>query len=130
LAEDQESVLQELVSAAVELCGDESAGISLVDPESGTFQWVAITGSFAPYLHGRTPRNFSPCGTCLDTGRPQLYRVTRPYYDFLGVTAQPITDGILIPWSNEFLKGTLWAVSHSSSEAFDFERCYATYSWR
>jgi len=45
--------------------------------------------------------------------------VRKPYYDHLGVSADPITDGILIPWTNEYLKGTLWAVSHSSSEAFD-----------
>jgi phosphoglycerate-specific signal transduction histidine kinase len=28
---------------------------------------------------------------------------------------------MLIPWSNEFLRGTLWAVSHSADEAFSFE---------
>lgn len=121
LAADKDAVLQELVNAAVNLCGADSAGISLEEPENGTFQWVAVAGSFQPYLHGRTPRNYSPCGTCIDTGRPQLYRVTQPYYDFLGVVAEPIRDGILIPWSNEFLKGTLWVVSHSSEEAFDFE---------
>jgi PAS domain S-box-containing protein len=119
LAKDEESVLHELVAAAVEFCGADSAGISLEEPENGTFRWVAIAGSFEQYLDGRTPRNYSPCGTCLDTGRPQLYSVTRPYYDFLGVSAEPITDGILIPWSNESLKGTVWVVSHSSSEAFD-----------
>jgi hypothetical protein len=39
----------------------------------------------------------------------------------LGVTAEPIIDGMLIPWSNEFMRGTLWAVSHASAEAFSFE---------
>jgi PAS domain S-box-containing protein len=121
LVKDEDSVLQELVAAAVEFCGADSAGISLEEPDKGTFRWVAIAGSFAQYLDGRTPRNYSPCGTCLDSGRPQLYRVTRPYYEFLGVTAEAITDGILIPWSNGSLKGTVWAVSHSSSEAFDFD---------
>jgi PAS domain S-box-containing protein len=119
LATDEKSVLQELVDGAVRFCGADSAGISLEEPETGTFRWVAVAGSFAPYLGGRTPRNFSPCGTCLDAARPQLYRVSEPYYDFLGVTAKPIIDGILIPWSNEHLKGTIWAVSHSSFEAFD-----------
>jgi len=28
---------------------------------------------------------------------------------------------MLIPWSNEFLRGTLWAVSHASAEAFSSE---------
>jgi hypothetical protein len=118
-AENESSVLQELVNTAVEFCGADSAGISLEEPENNTFRWVVIAGSFSPYRDGRTPRNYSPCGTCLDTGRPQLYRLTQPFYDHLGVTAEAITDGILIPWSNEFLRGTLWAVSHSSEEAFD-----------
>jgi len=121
LSENQETVLQELVNTAVESCGADSAGISLEEPENGTFRWIAVAGSFAQYLGGRTPRNYSPCGTCLDAGRPQLYGVTKPFYDHLGVTAEPIIDGMLIPWSNEFLRGTLWVVSHSSEEAFNSE---------
>jgi hypothetical protein len=120
-AEAPESVLQELVNTAVEYCGADSAGISLEEPENGTFRWIAVSGSFAQYLGGRTPRHYSPCGTCLDSGRPQLYRVTKPFYDHLGVTAEPIVDGLLIPWSNEFLRGTLWAVSHASDQAFSPE---------
>lgn len=121
LAQDGTAVLQGLVDTAVEFCGADSAGISLEEPENQTFRWVAISGSFSQYLDGRTPRSYSPCGTCLDTGRPMLYRVTQPYYDHLGVKADPITDGILIPWTNELMRGTLWAVSHSSNEAFDAE---------
>ncbi len=120
-AEKPESVLQELVNTAVEFCGADSAGISLEEPDDGTFRWIVVAGSFAQYLGGRTPRHYSPCGMCLDSGRPQLYRVTKPYYGYLGVAAAPIVDGLLIPWSNEFLRGTLWAVSHASAEAFSFE---------
>jgi hypothetical protein len=117
-----EDVLQELVDVAMTCCGADSAGISLEEPdEEGkpTFRWVAIAGSFSPYLEGRTPRFFSPCGTCLDSKRPHLYRVTKPYYDFLGVTAKPITDGMLIPWEADEIRGTIWAVSHTSEEAFE-----------
>lgn len=117
-----EKVLQELVNVAMTCCGADSAGISLEEPdEEGkpTFRWVAIAGSFSPYVEGRTPRFFSPCGTCLDSGRPHLYRVTKPYYDFLGVTAKPITDGMLIPWEADEIRGTIWVVSHTSDEAFE-----------
>jgi hypothetical protein len=117
-ADKPESVLQELVDTAVKLCGADSSGISLEEPENGTFRWIVVAGSFAPYLNGRTSRTYSPCGTCLDLGRPQLYSVTQPFYDHLGVTAEPILDGMLIPWSNEFMRGTLWAVSHNSNECF------------
>lgn len=123
-AETPEAILQQLVDLAVESCGADSAGISLEETtESGekVFRWVAISGSFAQHLHGTTPRFFSPCGTCLDSGRPQLYRVTQAYYDFLGVAADEITDGMLIPWINEVLRGTIWAVSHHSRETFHRE---------
>lgn len=123
-SERPEEVLQELVEIAVACCGADSAGISLEEPDEAgepTFRWVAISGSFSKYLQGRTPRFFSPCGTCLDSGRPQIYRVTKPYYDFLGVTAEPITDGILIPWETEGIRGTIWAVAHQREEAFDLQ---------
>jgi hypothetical protein len=45
LAQDEESVLHELVAAAVEFCGADSAGISLEEPENGTFRWVAIAAA-------------------------------------------------------------------------------------
>jgi hypothetical protein len=121
-AERPQDVLQELVNVAISCCGADSAGISLEEPnEVGepTFRWIAIAGSFEPYLGGRTPRFFSPCGTCLDRGRAQLYRVTKPYYDFLGVTADPISDGMLIPWEANGTRGTIWAVAHSSERAFE-----------
>jgi hypothetical protein len=121
-AERPQDVLQEIVNIAVTCCGADSAGVSLEEPnEAGepTFRWVAISGSFAQYLQARTPRFFSPCGTCLDRRRAQLFRVTKPYYDFLGVTAEPITDGMLIPWEAESIRGTIWAVAHNSSAAFD-----------
>jgi hypothetical protein len=49
-AEDPELVLQVLVDTAVEFCGADSAGISLEEPENGTFRWIVVAGSFAPYL--------------------------------------------------------------------------------
>jgi signal transduction histidine kinase len=119
--DDPKIVLQKLVDVAVEFCGADSAGISLEesdDPVNPHFRWIAISGSFSQYLHGTTPRFFSPCGTCLSSGRPQHYRVSKPYYDFLGVTAEPINDGLLIPWTSDESKGTIWAVSHGSRETF------------
>ena len=123
-AETPEIVLQELVDIAVECCGADSAGVSLEEMDevgNRTFRWIAIAGSFTQYLGGTTPRFYSPCGTCLSSGRAQLYRVTEPYYDFLGVVAEPITDGMLIPWVNEHMRGTIWAVAHHATEAFDSE---------
>jgi signal transduction histidine kinase len=116
-------VLQRLVDTATSFCGADSAGISLEGTnEKGEriFRWVAVSGSFAGFLGGTTPRFFSPCGTTLDSSRPQLYRVTKAYYDYLGIQAEPITDGILIPWETAGMHGTLWCVSQRRREAFDF----------
>jgi len=123
-AEGSESILQELVNIAVEFCGADSAGISLEEADlSGEvkFRWVAIAGSFSRFLNGTAPGFFSPCGTCLIRGTPQLYRVTKRYYDYLGIEGEPVTDGILIPWVSEGMRGTLWVVAHESRERFDFE---------
>lgn len=121
LATGRDSVIQELVDAAVSYCGADSAGISLLETTpSGEqrFRWISVAGSFAKYLHGTTPRNYSPCGTTLDRNVPQLYRVTQPYYKFLGVQAEDITDGMLVPWGYEGVRGTLWAVAHHRRYAF------------
>ena len=121
VAEGHDSVLQQLTDIAVDFCGADSAGISLLETlPSGEqrFRWVAVSGTFAKYLQGTTPRNYSPCGTTLDRNRPQLYRVGQPYYQFLGVDADDITDGILIPWISGETRGTLWAVSHRSQSTF------------
>jgi DNA-binding CsgD family transcriptional regulator len=123
-ADKPDVILQHLVDAATTFCPADSAGISLEvghDKEERKFRWIAISGSFASFVGGTTPRFFSPCGTTLDRGRAQLYRVSKPYYDHLGIKADPITDGILIPWQAGEVRGTVWAVSHRDREAFDIE---------
>lgn len=115
-------ILQRVVDAATTFCGADSAGISLEEKDAGgpqKFRWIAISGSFAPFLGGTTPRFFSPCGTTLDRGRVQLYRVGKTYYDYLGIKADPITDGILMPWQAGEMRGTIWVVSHRHRQAFD-----------
>jgi len=122
LSKDIDATLQELSECAIRFCGADAAGVSLEEPadanHAARFRWVAAAGSFKKYLHGTTPRNFSPCGVCVDQQRPQWYKVTQPYYDFLGVTADPITDGMLVPWHSKNMSGTIWAVSHKPEPAF------------
>ena len=122
LAESADAGLQMLVDIAAESSDADSSGISLEEEtEEGDlqFRWVVVTGSFRKYLNGTTPRFYSPCGTCLDRGAAQHYQVTNPYYNFLGVTAEPILDGVLIPWRKGDSQGTIWLVSHRSETAFD-----------
>lgn len=121
LAESKEAAMNALVQIAVTDCHADSAGISLEEPGPKgdlQFRWVVVAGSFVPYLNGTTPRFYSPCGTCLDRGVPQRYQIWEPYYNFLGVNAKPIRDGLLIPWHAEHRQGTLWIVSHQSNDCF------------
>ena len=37
------------------------------------FRWVAATGAMGTYIGGTTPRDFSPCGICLERNCAQLF---------------------------------------------------------
>ncbi len=123
-AQNPAHAAQELVEMAVDCCGAHSSGISLEESdEFGNlqFRWIAIAGSFSRFRNGTTPRFFSPCGTTISLGRAQLYTVSKDYYDYLQIEAEPITDGILIPWNALSTRGTLWAVCHGAEPIFDYD---------
>src|ERR1700733_12684530 len=71
LANSPGQILQQLVETALKLCRAQSAGISLLEEENGRgiFRWHGVAGEFAPHIRGTTPREFSPCGTVLDTDK-------------------------------------------------------------
>ena len=121
--ENPESILQELVNAAVDLCGADSAGISmeLGGDDAAYYQWVATAGQYAGYLDAFLPRSPSACGICLERGGPQLFRVRQRFFEIMGVEAPTVTDGILLPWQVESTRGTIWIMAHSRDEAFDRE---------
>ena len=120
--ESPDTILQELVNAAVDLCGADSAGIS-IEQENGSddnfYQWVATAGEYTGFLNATLPRYPSACGMCLERGRPQHFRVGQPFFDLMGVEAPTVTDGILLPWQVEETRGTIWIVAHGNEEAFD-----------
>lgn len=119
-----ETILQELVNAAVRLCGADSAGIS-IEREDKTdeafYHWVAIAGEYSPFLNAVLPRTPSACSVSLERGTPQLFRVDQRFFDLLGVEAAPVRDGILLPWEVEEMRGTIFIISHGRDEAFDIE---------
>jgi hypothetical protein len=122
--ERPETILQELVTAAVSLCGADSAGIS-IEREDGSddafYEWVATAGEYEGFLDAILPRNPSACGVCLERGRPQLFRVSKKFFDILGVVAPLVTDGILLPWQVDQTRGTIFIMAHGRDEAFDGE---------
>jgi transcriptional regulator with GAF, ATPase, and Fis domain len=124
--EHPETLLQELVNAAVDICGADSAGISIQSHKEGGeifYHWVATAGKYAPFFDAILPSSPSACGQCIERGRPQIFRVTQRFFDLMGVDAPVVTDGILIPWQVDETRGTIWIMSHTLTEAFDTGDC-------
>jgi signal transduction histidine kinase len=126
--ESPDTILQELVNAAVDLCGADSSGISLeMDREQRSdtqyFRWVATAGQYEQFLNALLPRMPSACSTCLERGQPQLFRVSQRFFDLMGIEAPTVTDGLLLPWQAEETRGTIWIMAHGRTEAFDDSDC-------
>jgi len=124
--EDPSTILQELVNAAVELCGADSAGIS-IEKEDRTdenfYHWVATAGQYSGFMDAILPRYPSACGVCLERGRPQLFHVGQRFFDLMGIEAPLVTDGILLPWEVDGTRGTIFVMAHGRAEAFDKGDC-------
>lgn len=120
--QNPDAILQELVNAAVDLCGADSAGISLEGEEKrddAYWHWVAIAGAYNGFLNAILPRYPSACGICLERGKPQLFRVGQRFFDIMGINAPLVTDGILLPWQVEQTRGTIFIMAHGRTAAFD-----------
>jgi hypothetical protein len=122
--DEPERVLQELVESAIDLCGADSAAISLIR-EGGSdeefYHWVASAGVYRGFMDAMLPRYPSACGICLERNRPQRICVTQRFFDILGVEAPPVTDGLLLPWRVGHTSGTIFVMAHARDEAFDAE---------
>ena len=120
---DPDAILQVLVEAAVDLCGAESAGISIEIKQSAakSYHWVATAGQYKRFLNAMLPLYPSACGVCLERGRPQILRVSQQFFDLMGIEAPIVTDGLLLPWQVDGTRGTFWIMAHKETEAFDAE---------
>ena len=122
--EQPDSILQQLVNAAVRLCGADSAGIS-VERQDRTdeeyYQWVATAGEYSGFLDASLPQFPSACTVCLERASPQLFRGDERFFALLGIEAAVVKDGILLPWQVEEMRGTIFIISHTRTEAFDRE---------
>jgi signal transduction histidine kinase len=124
--ETPEAVPNHLVELAVRLCGAGSAGISLLErSEAGAeiFRWKALAGEFAPHEGGFSPRDFSPCGICLDRGEPVLLSDPWRLFTYLDGALPAVIEALVIPLCGVGRRpiGTMWIVSHDSQRRFDHE---------
>jgi len=124
--ENPNRILQQLANAAVELCGADSAGISIEQkdgPADSFYHWAATAGQYSGFLNARLPRYPSACGVTIERQRPQIFRVSQRFFDVMGIKAPVVTDGLLLPWQAEETRGTIWIMAHGRDEAFDNEDC-------
>jgi len=116
------TILQRLTDAAVSLCGADSAGISIEQPnrdDSKYWYWAATSGMYKQFQEATLARYPSACGTALDRGGPQHLVVRQEFFDLMGIQAPVVTDGLLLPWKAAGKRGTFWIMAHERTEAFD-----------
>ena len=124
LANNPQATLDVLVQVALKLCGAGSAGVSLLEPRkdgSAVFRWVALAGEYSQHLGGTTPADFSPCGTTLARGAPQLFSHPERFFVYFQEARPRIVEGLVVPLRAGEVVGTLWIVSHSEERRFTLE---------
>lgn len=125
MAQGSQSLLQTLADIALELCQAGTAGVSLLEttPDGEEiFRWVVLAGTLAHHVGGSTPRNFSPCGVCLEYGTPVLFSHPERYFTYFQEANTPIVEGLVLPLiADNHALGTIWIMSHDSRRHFDAE---------
>jgi two-component sensor histidine kinase len=123
MADHPAEVLPRLVGLAMEFCEADSAGMSLYEAQPGSpgiFRWHYLTGRLAAFSGATTPRDFSPCGVCLDEGTPILMAHAERFYPWIAEAKIVVPELLLVPLFERADRplGTLWIVG-SEDKQFD-----------
>jgi two-component sensor histidine kinase len=115
MADNPKAVLPRLVRLAMEACGAESAGISLLEHEVREFRWFGLQGALADFEGTRTPFDFSPCGVTLQQNAPVLMKHPETVYGWIANAGIFIPEVLLVPLHlrrppKDGGAGTLWVV--------------------
>jgi two-component sensor histidine kinase len=126
MVEQPSELYQRFAHLAMDLCKAGSAGISLLETRASgdvIFRWKALAGALSPHVGGHTPRDFSPCGICLDQGETILLSWPARRFDYLGAVGVSIAEGLIVPLYSYERKalGTIWIISHDAERRFDAE---------
>lgn len=123
LAHDPRAALRRSAEIALRLCSAGSAGLSLLRP-TGVGQtavhWETISGALASHEGTDTPRDFSPCGLCLDAGATILVSRPERVFTFLRKTRPSIVEDLIAPLYDNAKQplGTLWIAHHDPASRF------------
>ena len=92
----------------------------MLEEENGRkiFRWHGVAGEYAPHRWGTTPREFSPCGTVLDTDQMQLMSQLDRHFTYFSTVKPRISEALLVPFhvGGEAV-GTIWVISHDADPA-------------
>jgi signal transduction histidine kinase len=115
-----------LLQHAMELCGADTAGLSLLETTADgqqVLQWTNLAGTLKAHVGKVTARDFSPCGVCLDRKAPQLLRCPARHFQYLNDVDIPIVEALVIPLISIEGQplGTIWLLSHHEGDKFDSE---------
>lgn len=125
MTRDPVAAIDRFLELAIELCpAAGTAGLSeLVEDPQGTpyFAWTALSGALAEYVGGTTPRDFSPCGLCLDSHHTVLVETPARVFPYFNDAQPAIVEGLIVPLYDTGKKplGTLWVTSHERHARFD-----------
>lgn len=124
-ATEPNGFLDKLVNLTLKLCDAGTVGVSVEQTDGDgekIFRWVAMAGQLEHLLGGTTPRNFSPCGVCVDQNAPLLMSELDRAYPYFKQAPLPFVEALLLPWGiSGGPVGTLWVVAHDQERKFDRE---------
>jgi two-component sensor histidine kinase len=117
LAIDPCRAVRRFTQVALRLCNAGSAGFSLLRPNGSgqaDFVWEAVSGALAAHEGGGTPRNFGPCGLCLDAGTTILLSRPEREFTYLARLQPTIFEALIVPLYDNARRplGALWIVHH------------------
>ncbi|BAZ16746.1 multi-sensor signal transduction histidine kinase [Calothrix sp. NIES-4071] len=125
LVNKPETMLQNLVEIALELCQAGTAGVSTFSTTfSGkeVFRWNVLAGTLKQHTGATIPRSESLCSMCLNHGTPKLYQYPERYFTYLQAVKTPIVEALVLPVvADSQTLGTIWIMSHSQQRHFDSE---------
>jgi signal transduction histidine kinase len=126
LATEPNQLVDTLLEMALELCHAGTSGLSVLETAKDgnqLFRWTNLAGALRKFVGGSTPKNFSPCGVCLDRNSPQLFAYPARRFQYLSEALDvPIVEALVIPIPfRDGSPATIWILSHTEEVEFDEE---------
>lgn len=124
LSSDTQSFLDKVAAAALELCSGQTAGVSLLKNIDGQeVLWrQSISGAHDAFKGTWIAKHDGPCGMVLDTGKVQLFRDPKLFFEKFQPLDPPVIECMILPLRSSGKNfGTFWVMKHNPSEQFNAE---------